>query len=47
MTYQSNQFSEKYEIIDFGIFLTSDCEYDDIMLGRIDFSNIYGKGGRS
>lgn len=37
MTYQSNQFSQKYEIIDFEIFLKSDCEYDDIMLGRIDF----------
>ncbi|KXO15858.1 hypothetical protein LV469_05770 [Peptoniphilus sp. GNH] len=37
MTYQFNQFSQKHEIIDFEIFLTSDCEYDDIMLGRIDF----------
>ena len=37
MTYQSNQFSQKYEIIDFEIFLTSDYEYDDIMLGKIDF----------
>mgnify|MGYP000066800182 CR=1 FL=1 len=44
MTYQSNQFSEKYEIIDFGIFLTSDCEYDDIMLGRIDFFEYLWQG---
>lgn len=37
MTYQYNQFSQKYEKIDFEIFLTSDYEYDDIIWGRIDF----------
>lgn len=37
MIYQFNRFSQKYEEIDFEIFLKSDCEYDDIMLGRIDF----------
>lgn len=37
MIYQFNRFSQKYEEIDFEIFLTSDYEYDDIIVGRIDF----------
>lgn len=37
MTYQFNQFSQKYENIDFEIILTPDCEYDEIIWGKIDF----------
>lgn len=37
MKHQLDQFSQKYEKVDFEIFLTSDYEYDDIIFGKIDF----------
>lgn len=37
MTYQLNQFSRKYENIDFEISLTSDYNFDEIIWGKIIF----------
>lgn len=37
MTYQLNQFSRKYENIDFEIYLTSDYNFDEIIWGKIIF----------
>lgn len=37
MTYQFNQFSQKYDNIDFEIYLTSDYNFDEIIWGKINF----------
>ena len=44
MTYQFNQYSQKYKESSFEIFLTSDYEYDEIIWGKIDFYNYFFPG---